>query len=58
MAAGALLVAILCWDAIATGPGTGALMVGHVGVAAVWLGAILARRDGGRGRPRSPSSAG
>lgn len=42
MAAGALLVGTLCWDAIADGPGSGALMIGHVGVAALWLGAILA----------------
>lgn len=40
--AGAAVIGWLCRDAIADGVGPGALMVGHVGVAAVWVGAALA----------------
>jgi putative copper export protein len=42
MLGGGAVVGWLCRDAISDGVRPGALMVGHVGVAAVWVGAVLA----------------
>lgn len=48
-AAGLGGVAWLCWDALTDDPGEALLMVGHVGVAAVWTGAILASASAAAG---------
>ena len=41
LTAGATTVVWLCWSAIRDSPGEAALMLGHVGVAVIWAGAVL-----------------